>query len=288
MRSGANCFVSVVREAKPSDTCTEKERIRRMEDGKNPSVFDLTGQCAIVTGASRGLGRHFALTLARAGAQVGLVARGIDRLEEAVKEIEGFNGCAIAVQVDVTDGKSVKACIEKVEHTLGPIDILVNNAGIAVTKPLLEHAEEDWDSVLDTNLKGFWLMGQEAARRMVCLGQGGSIINIASILGTRGISQLPGYCASKGGIINLTRAMAVELTPHEIRVNAIAPGYIETNMNRQFFETQVGQSLIKRIPQRRLGQAEDLDGALLLLASDASRYMTGSVITIDGGQSAAL
>jgi 3-oxoacyl-[acyl-carrier protein] reductase len=209
-------------------------------------------------------------------------------LEEAVKEIEGFGGCAVAIQVDVTDGKSVEMCVGTAEKTLGAIDILVNNAGIAVTKPLLEHAEEDWDSVLDTNLKGVWLMAQEVARRMVHCGRGGSIINIASVLGERGISQLPGYCASKGGIINLTRAMAVELTPHGIRVNAIAPGYIETDMNRQFFETQAGKRLVKRIPQRRLGQAEDLDGALLLLASDASRYMTGSVITIDGGQSAAL
>ena len=259
-----------------------------METGKSPSVFDLTGQRAIVTGASRGLGHHFAFTLARAGAEVALAARGIDRLEEAVKEIEGFGGCAVAIQVDVTDGKSVEMCVETAEKTLGAIDILVNNAGIAVTKPLLEHAEEDWDSVLDTNLKGVWLMAQEVARRMVHCGRGGSIINIASVLGERGISQLPGYCASKGGIINLTRAMAVELAPHGIRVNAIAPGYIETDMNRQFFATQAGQRLIKRIPQRRLGQVEDLDGTLLLLASDASRYMTGSVITIDGGQSASL
>ena len=259
-----------------------------MEGGKNLSVFDLTGQRAIVTGASRGLGRHFALTLARAGAQVALAARGMNRLQEAVEEIEGFGGCAVAVQVDVTDGKSVRACVEAAENALGPINILVNNAGIAVTKPLLEHAEEDWDSVLDTNLKGVWLMGQEVARCMVRGGRDGTIINIASVLGARGISQLPGYCASKGGIINLTRAMAVELAPHEIRVNAIAPGYIETDMNRQFFATQAGQRLIKRIPQRRLGQTEDLDGILLLLSSDASRYMTGSVITVDGGQLASL
>ena len=163
-----------------------------MEAGKSPSVFDLTGQRAIVTGASRGLGHHFALTLARAGAEVALAARGIDRLEETVKEIEGVGGCAVAIQVDVTDGKSVEMCVGTAEKTLGPIDILVNNAGIAVTKPLLEHAEEDWDSVLDTNLKGVWLMAQKVARRMVHCGRGGSIINIASVLGERGISQLPG------------------------------------------------------------------------------------------------
>ena len=259
-----------------------------MEGGNSPSVFDLTGQCAIVTGASRGLGRHFALTLARAGVQVALAARGIERLNDAVEVIEGFGGCAIASQVDVTDGESVRRCVETAESALGPINILVNNAGVAVTKPMLEHVEEDWDLVLDTNLKGIWLMAQEVARRMVHREQDGSIINIASVLGERGISQLPGYCASKGGIINLTRAMAVELAPHGIRVNAIAPGYIETDMNRQFFATQAGQRLIKQIPQRRLGQTEDLDGVLLLLASHASRYMTGSVITIDGGQSASL
>ena len=259
-----------------------------MEGGKVPSVFDLTGQRAIVTGASRGLGRHFVLTLARVGAEVVLAARGVDRLEATVKEIEEFGGAAVAIQVDVTDGKSVKRCVETAEKALGPIHILVNNAGIAVTKPMLEHTEEDWDSVLDTNLKGIWLMAQEVTRRMVHRGQGGSIINIASVLGERGIAQLPGYCASKGGIINLTRAMAIELASHGIRVNTIAPGYIETDMNREFFATQAGQRLIKRIPQRRVGQVEDLDGVLLLLASDASRYMTGSIITIDGGQSASL
>ena len=251
-------------------------------------VFDLTGQRAIVTGASRGLGRHFALTLARAGAQVALAARGIDRLATAVKAIEELGGCAVAVQVDVADRESIGECVETAENTFGPINILINNAGIAVTKPMLEHTEEDWDSVLDANLKGVWLMAQEVARRMVRREQSGSIINIASVLGERGIAQLPGYCASKGGIINLTRAMAVELAPHGIRVNTIAPGYIETDMNRQFFATQAGQRLIKRIPQRRLGQVEDLDGVLLLLASDASRYITGSVITVDGGQSASL
>ncbi len=259
-----------------------------MEGGNSPSIFDLTRRCAIVTGASRGLGRHFALTLAQAGARVVLAARRIERLNEVVKEIEAFDGCAVAVRVDVTEGESVRACVETAENALGAINILVNNAGIAVTKPILKHAEEDWDSVLDTNLKGIWLMAQEVTRRMVHCERGGSIINIASVLGERGISQLPGYCASKGGIINLTRAMAVELAPHGIRVNAIAPGYIETDINRQFFATQAGQRLIKRIPQRRLGQVDDLDGALLLLASDASRYITGSVITIDGGQSASL
>ena len=159
-----------------------------MDGGNSPSIFDLTGRCAIVTGASRGLGRHFALTLAQAGARVVLAARRIERLNEVVKEIEAFGGCAVAVRVDVTEGESVRACVETAENALGPINILVNNAGIAVTKPILEHAEEDWDSVLDTNLKGIWLMAQEVARRMVHCERGGSIINIASVLGERGIS----------------------------------------------------------------------------------------------------
>ena len=259
-----------------------------MEGWESQASFDLTGQCAIVTGASRGLGRHFALTLAQAGAQVALASRGIDRLQALVTEIEAFNGRAVAIVVDVTDEESVKACIETVAEELGSINILVNNAGIAVTKPLFEQEPADWDLVLNTNLRGAWLMAQEVARYMVHVGSGGSIINNASILGFRGTSQLPGYCASKAGMINLTRAMAVELARHDIRVNAIAPGYIETDLNRQFFATEAGQRLIERIPQRRLGQVDDLDGALLLLASDASRYMTGSVITIDGGQSATL
>ena len=255
---------------------------------KEQELFNLTGQCAIVTGASRGLGRHFALTLARVGGRVVLAARGIDQLRKLVKEIESPDGHAVAVKVDVTDRKSVRACIETAEKKFGQINILINNAGIAVAKPLLEHSEDDWDSVLNTNLKGAWLMAQEVARHMVHVGQGGSIINIASVLGFRGTKQLPGYCAAKAGMINLTRAMAVELASDRIRVNAIAPGYIETDMNREFFATKAGKRMIKRIPQRRLGQASDLDGALLLLASDASRYMTGSVITIDGGHSVAL
>ena len=251
-------------------------------------LFDLSGKSAIITGASRGLGRHFALTLARAGAKVVLAARSVDQLRELVAAIEELNGHTVAVGLDVTEGESIKTCVETTEKECGPIDILVNNAGIAVTKPLLEQEEDDWDLVLDTNLKGAWLMAQEVARHMVRVGQGGSIINIASVFGFRGTSQIPGYCASKGGIINLTRAMAVELARHEIRVNALAPGYIETDMNREFFATEAGERIIKHIPHGRLGQVEDLDGTLLLLASDASRYMTGSVITIDGGQSAAL
>ena len=245
-------------------------------------LFRLDGRCALVTGASGSLGRHFAEVLARAGAAVVLAARRLDRLETIADEIGAAGGKAMAVALDVTDAGSIGAAFAAAEERLGPVTVLVNNAGLTVTKPLLEHDEADWDKVMDTNLKGAWLVAQEAAQRMAAAG-GGNIINIASILGLRVAGTVPAYCASKAGLIHLTRAMALELARDGIRVNALAPGYIETDINRDFFAGEAGQRLIKRIPQRRLGQLEDLDGALLYLASDASRYMTGSVVTVDGG-----
>ncbi len=249
-------------------------------------LFDLAGQAAIVTGASSGIGRHLAMTLAHAGAKVAVGARRADRLDELVRQIEAFDGRAMPVSLDVTDAGSVRACVNAAETELGPISILVNNAGIAIDKPIFEQEEADWDLVVETNLKGAWLMAQEVARHMANLGPGGSIINVASVLGLRGGLQVPAYCASKAGLINLTRALAVELARHDIRVNALAPGYIETDMTRDYLASDIGRSAVKRTPQRRFGLPEDLDGALLLLASKASRYMTGSVIVVDGGQSA--
>ena len=245
-------------------------------------LFSLDGQCALVTGASGSLGRHFANVLARAGAAVALAARRLDELEIIAAEIRAAGGAATAIALDVTDAGSIATAFSAAEEKLGPITLLVNNAGVAVTKPLLEYAEADWDKVMDTNLKGAWLVAQEAARRMVEAG-GGNIINIASILGLRVIGGVSAYCASKAGLIHLTKAMALELGPHGVRVNTLAPGYIETDLNRDFFASNAGRSLIERIPHRRLGQLEDLDGSLLLLASDASRYMTGTVVTVDGG-----
>jgi NAD(P)-dependent dehydrogenase (short-subunit alcohol dehydrogenase family) len=245
-------------------------------------LFRLDGRCALVTGASGSLGRHFAEVLARAGAAVVLAARRLDRLETIADEIGAAGGKAMAVALDVTDAGSIGAAFAAAEERLGPVTVLVNNAGLTVTKPLLEHDEADWDKVMDTNLKGAWLVAQEAARRMAAAG-GGNIINIASILGLRVAGTVPAYCASKAGLIHLTRAMALELARDGIRVNALAPGYIETDINRDFFAGEAGRRLIKRIPQRRLGQLEDLDGALLYLASDASRYTTGSVVAVDGG-----
>tara|TARA_E500000318_G_scaffold49909_1_gene46763 strand:+ start:559 stop:1329 length:771 start_codon:yes stop_codon:yes gene_type:complete len=244
--------------------------------------FDLTGRVALVTGASQGLGARFAETLAASGAAVAVAARQVAKLEELAERIGAAGGRAHAVAMDVTDPASVAAAIENVEAALGPLDVLVNNAGIAVQKPFLEMSPEDYDQVLDTNLKGCFLVAQAAARQMKGSG-GGSIINITSVLGTEVIGALSTYCASKGGLLQLNRAMALELSRYGIRVNAIAPGYIETPINSGFFKTEPGQKMVKTIPQRRLGQPEDLDGALLLLASDQGAYMTGSVVTVDGG-----
>ncbi len=255
----------------------------------NPTgPFDLEGRAAIVTGASSGLGRHFAMTLARAGAKVALAARRLDALCELAREIEAFDGRAIPIELDVTNGESVKDCVTTAEMELGHISILVNNAGMAETKAALDIGEADWDRVMDTNLKGAWLMAQETARHMAKLGHGGSIVNVASVLGLRATGRLAPYCASKAALVNLTRALAIDLARHDIRVNALAPGYVETDINRLFIQSPDGEALRKRIPQRRFGQPEDLEGALLLLASDASRYINGSVIVVDGGHSAAL
>lgn len=252
------------------------------------SLFDLTGKTAIVTGASSGLGWQYALVLARAGAKVAVVARRLDRLTALAEDIAAFDGRAIPICADVTEAQSVKDCVSAAETELGPISILVNNAGKATSSQVLETTESEWDAVVDINLKGTWLMAQETARHMTAMGQGGSIINIASILGLVGSGSVASYSASKGAVISLTKSLAVALARHDIRVNTIAPGYIETDINRAFLNSPAGQKMIDRIPQRRCGTPQDLDGALLLLASDASRFMTGSTLVIDGGQTASL
>ena len=242
------------------------------------NILDLTGRTAFVTGASGLLGAHFCRVLAGAGARVVMAARRLDAMAGTAAAIG-----ATTVALDVTDAASVRDAIA----AAGPIDILVNNAGIAVTKPLLAQEAADFDQVVDVNLRGCFLVATEAARGMVARKQGGSIINIASILGERIIPGVAGYTAAKAGLLHLTRQMAVELARHNIRVNAIAPGYIASDINREFFASEPGQAMVKRIPQRRLGSPDELNGALLLLASDASSHMTGSTITIDGGHSVA-
>ena len=243
----------------------------------------LTGKCALVTGAFGGLGRHFALTLATAGASVALAGRRMNVGQKVAAEIRAAGGRASIHAMDVTDPESVRAAIEDAAGELGPVTILVNNAGVAVTKPFLDVTETDWASVVDVNLNGAWRVAQATARHMKANGRGGSIINIASITGLRVAGSISSYVASKAGLIQLTKAMALELARFNIRVNALAPGYIETDINRDFFATESGQTLVKRIPQRRIGKPEELDGPLLLLASDASTYMTGSVLAVDGG-----
>jgi 3-oxoacyl-[acyl-carrier protein] reductase len=246
------------------------------------NVFDLSGRVALVTGASQGLGRRFAEVLAGRGAAVGLAARQTDKLKAIEAGIRGRGGRAASVALDVGDVGSIERAVEAIEAALGPLDVLVNNAGVAVTRAVLDQTEADWDQVVGTNLKGAFFVAQAAARRMAARG-GGSIINIASVLSYDVVGHLAPYAASKGGLLQVTRAMALELARSRVRVNAIAPGYIETEINREFLATEVGQRMLRKVPQRRFGQPEDLDGALLLLASDASRYMTGSVITVDGG-----
>jgi len=245
--------------------------------------FDLAGKVALVTGASSGLGVHFARTLAAAGASVAIAARRADRLASLQAELQSAGGKAVAVELDVQSGDSITAAFAAAEQALGPIDIVVNNAGISIVKPALEMPVEDWDAVVNTNLRGAWLVAQTAGKRWLMAKRPGVIVNIASILGLRTIGQVAPYNASKAGLIHLTRALAMEWARHDIRVNAICPGYIETEMNSDFWKTPAGQRLIERIPQRRIGQPEHLDGALLLLASEAGTFMTGSVLTVDGG-----
>jgi NAD(P)-dependent dehydrogenase (short-subunit alcohol dehydrogenase family) len=246
-------------------------------------IFSLAGQGALVTGASGGLGRHFAGVLARAGARVVLAARRPALLEQAVADLRAEGHAVMATVMDVTEAASVAAAFLQAAEAFGPLSILVNNSGIAVSASSLDLAEEDWDRVLDTNLKGAWLVSQVFARNAKVGGTGGTIINVASILGFRVAGHVSAYAVSKAGLVQLTCAMALELARFGIRVNALAPGYIATDLNRSFFKSEAGRAMIARMPQRRLGALEDLDGPLLLLASGASRYMTGSTITVDGG-----
>lgn len=246
-------------------------------------TIDLTGKTALVTGASSGLGRHFAGVLARAGARVALAARRTDALAETRAAIEAAGGSAVVVAMDVTDPASVTAAVGEAWDALGRIDILVNNAGVTATRPFLDMSEEEWDRVVDTNLTGCARVARAVAQRMRDDKQGGAIVNIASILGMRVAGQVSSYIAAKGGLVHLTKAMALELARYNIRVNALCPGYVETELNADFFASDAGKALVKRIPQRRLGRLADLDGPLLLLASDAGAYMTGSVLAVDGG-----
>jgi NAD(P)-dependent dehydrogenase (short-subunit alcohol dehydrogenase family) len=237
----------------------------------------------LITGASSGLGRHFAGTLARAGATVSLAARRAGALAETVARVEADGGQAHAVVMDVTDAASIESALDAAEGRFGPVHVLVNNAGVTVTKAAIDLDEADWDAVVDTNLKGVWLSAQATGRRMVRHKTGGSIVNVASILGLRVAGGVAPYAVSKAGVIQLTKSLALEWARYKVRVNALAPGYIQTELNDAFFESEPGKALIKRVPQRRLGDLRELDGPLLLLTSEASSFMTGSVLAVDGG-----
>jgi len=252
------------------------------------SLFSLEGRVALVTGASSGLGAHFAQVLANAGAKVAVAARREDRLIALAERIQKGGGRALPVVMDVVDVESVDHGVMEVETELGPIGILVNNAGIASTAPALDTAERDWDAVIGTDLKGAWLVAQSTARRMVKLGHGGSIINVGSILGLQAAAQVPAYSAAKAALHQLTRTLAVEWARHGIRVNALAPGYIQTDLNKEFLTSPQGAAVLKRNPLHRAGGVHELDGALLLLASEAGSYINGAVLVIDGGHSIAI
>ncbi|HRE19478.1 MAG TPA: glucose 1-dehydrogenase [Rhabdaerophilum sp.] len=243
----------------------------------------LKGKRALVTGASGGLGEHFARLLAREGACVAIAARRLADCERVSSGLIEAGHQAIAVRLDVADGASVEAGIRDVIAGLGGVDILVNNAGIADTRAWLDTDEARFDAVLDTNLKGAFLVAKACAAWMRGAGCGGAIVNIASILGLGVSGHVGPYATSKAALIQMTKSMALEWARYRIRVNALCPGYIETDINRDFFATEAGAAMIKRIPQRRLGQPSDLDGTLLLLAGEAGAYMTGATIAVDGG-----
>ena len=244
--------------------------------------FSLAGQVALVTGASSGLGRAFAEFMADAGASVVLAARRADKCAEASNEIDGET---LPVEINVTDPVSIDAALKAAEQAFGPVNILINNAGTVTNDALVDTPPEDWRQVTDTNLTGCFLMTQAVSKRLIAAGSAGRIVNISSMLGITPSGQVHAYAASKAGINQLTRTSALELARHGISVNAIAPGYIETDLNRDFLAGPAGEKIVKRVAQRRFGQVADLEGVLLLLTSPAGSYMTGEIVTIDGGLS---
>ncbi len=243
----------------------------------------LDGKTALVTGASSGLGRQFALTLARAGARVALAARRTDRLAALAEEIASFDGRALPVKMDVSDIAGVRAAVDTVETELGPIDILINNSGVSAPKRAVEVEAEDYDFTFGTNVRGAFFVAQAVARGMIKHNIKGRIVNIASVAGLKVIPDLSVYCMSKAAVVHMTKALALEWARHDINVNAICPGYIRTEINDYYWETEGGKKLISRFPRRRVGEPSDLDGLLLLLASTEARFLTGSIVSADDG-----
>ncbi|MFT6552052.1 MAG: NAD(P)-dependent dehydrogenase (short-subunit alcohol dehydrogenase family) [Zhongshania marina] len=245
--------------------------------------LDLSGQIALVTGASSGLGAHFAKVLAQAGATVVAAARRVDRLETLVSDIDAAGGKAMAVAMDVNDNSSVVAAFAQVQASLGTVTILVNNAGVADPSRFVDSTEEKWDFTVDTNLKAVWRVSREASERMIQAGAAGSIINISSILGLQPSSNNTLYATAKAGVIQLTKNSAQELWRHNIRVNALCPGYFETEINSDFFKSEKGEQYLSKIQPRRLGQMDELSMPLLMLASSAGSFISGVALPIDGG-----
>ena len=247
-------------------------------------LFDLKGRVALVTGASSGLGLRFAEVLAGAGAQVALVARRADRLAAVKARIEGSGGRAIAVAADVLDRAAMTRAFDQAEQAFGTVTILVNNAGVAHANRAVDLPEQEWRRVVGTNLDAVFFWTQEAARRMLDADKGGAIVNIASVLGFGVAKGTAAYAVAKAGVIQLTKALGLELAFKGIRVNAIAPGWIVTELNRDYLMGEHGAAIKREIPVGRFGEERDLDGALLLLASDAGRFIAGATIVVDGGQ----
>jgi 3-oxoacyl-[acyl-carrier protein] reductase len=255
---------------------------------KAAEIFDLKGRAALVTGASAGLGLRFAEVLAANGAAVALVARRAGKLKEAVAKIERVGGRAIAIEADVLDRKQMSQAFDQAERALSTVTILVNNAGVAHSTRAVELSEEEWHRIVRTNLDAVFFWAQEGARRMLAANQKGAIINIASVLGFGVSKGTIAYATAKAGVIQMTKALGLELAFKGVRVNAIAPGWFVTDINRDYLASEHGRKLTRDIPVGRFGQDGDLDGALLLLASDAGRYIAGATIVCDGGQMVAL
>ncbi len=250
---------------------------------KAAELFDLTGQVALVTGASSGLGVRFAEVLAENGASVALVARRVERLDALKGRLEANGGRAVAIAADVLDHAAMRRVFDAAEGAFGTVTILVNNAGVTHADRAIEITEAEWRRVIATNLDAVLFWAQEAARRMIAAQKRGSIVNIASILGFGVGKGLIAYAVAKAGVIQLTKGLALELAFNGVRVNAIAPGYVVTEINREYL-AQKGAEIARQIPAGRLGEERDLDGALLLLASDAGRFIAGATIVVDGGQ----
>jgi len=247
-------------------------------------LFDLSGTVALVTGASGGLGGRFVRALAANGARVAAAARSPERLTELLAEVEQSGGTAAAFSLDVTDGGSIAGAFDAVESTWGPVTLLVNNAGIAHGDAAVDLPPETWRKVLGVDLDGSFAVMQEFARRLIAAEQGGAVVNISSVLGLSADKGVAAYATAKAGLIQLTRVVALEWARHGIRVNAIAPGWFPTAMNRDYLASEGGETLKKTIPMRRFGEEHDLDGALLLLSSKAGAFITGATIVVDGGQ----